>query len=101
MTTILLMLSLGKKFAVTEGGRTCNEKDGTISLSSEAECERAVPQIQDILPGISFWGGWGPHTSECYIERSIWYYRNVWWGNKPPGKNVRSICKRGNPAIRA
>ena len=92
---------LGKIYAITERGRTCNEKYGTIPLSNYADCKRAGIGVQHLAPGLNKWRHRNPdgYRAECYFKSGD---TSVYWDDDPLDeycKTCRSICKRGGRGL--
>jgi len=80
-------------YAVTDEGVSCSEI-GMIKLDDSNECKFAIPFIQDVLPGLYYFG-----DTNLTVRPAGCYYTSgpaVYWnshGHGGPCFNCRSICK--------
>lgn len=82
-------------YSITSRGVSCADK-GMTGLNDEAECESAVPKIQNLIPDSKY--NWALTTDRrspgCHYLHG--YSRSFYWNNDKNGKacsSCQSVCK--------
>ena len=92
-----ISLSLETMYVTTESGQECN---GNL-MSTQEECEAALPQIQHLVPGAHFAGSlsMADRPTGCFYHPGG---TSIYWNTNGLGKSCsscRSICKQSKSTL--
>ena len=96
-TMNLISSTLETMYATTESGQECNAN----LMSTQEECEAAIPQIQHLIPGAYFAGSlsMADRPTGCFYHPGG---TSIYWNTNALGKSCsscRSVCKQSKSAL--
>ena len=92
---------LEKTYKTSESGRSCDVTEGALEMSTELECEKAVPRIQHLVPGAHFAGSlsMADRPTGCFYHPG---HTSIYWNTNSLAKasgRWQSICKQRKIAL--